>query len=337
MRRSLVIAACGAGLLAPGSAFAGGGPVPPVLGGAGVSTPGGSVNYLAIPAGRDTIVQRVSRDGGTVEGYRRVHGRYGVAGAAYDGSTTGLSADGRTLVLTAARNDPPPKTTRLLVLDADNLHVRKHVTIPGFLTLDAISPDGRMLYVLRYPKPRGNLLDYDVLAYDVRAGRLLHDPIVDPREPDEKMTGMPIARTMSPDGRWAYTLYTGEENFVHALDTQEGEARCIDLPGGDLSAQRLTLDGPTLNVGGAAAIDLRTFAVKEHEPRATPAPAHTPAPAKDEGGIPWLAVALGLAALGAVVLIARRHRRPRPPVELSLRHHVDADPAADREGEKATL
>ena len=48
--------------------------------------------------------------------------------------------------------------------------------------------------------------------------------------PDEKMGGLPLSRTMSADGRWAYTLYTGgEETFVHALDTLKGQARCIDV------------------------------------------------------------------------------------------------------------
>ena len=58
-------------------------------------------------------------------------------------------------------------------------------------------------------------------AYDLVRGRLLHAPVVDPRETDEKMRGNPISRALSPDGRWAYTLYDGGGGtpFVHALDT----------------------------------------------------------------------------------------------------------------------
>ena len=46
------------------------------------------------------------------------------------------------------------------------------------------------------------------------------------------MRGQPVTRTASADGRWAYTLYArpGAEPFVHALDTVEGEAYCVDLP-----------------------------------------------------------------------------------------------------------
>ena len=133
--------------------------------------------------------------------------------------------------------------------------------------------------------------------------------------------------------RWVYTLYSGEHNFVHALDTQAGTARCIDLPDGDLSAERLALDGPTLEVGDVATIDLRTFALAKAQ--ATPAATPARAPAKDDGGgMPWLPVALGLVALAAAGLLQRRMRAGRPePVEISLRHHVDAD----REEEKATF
>ena len=62
----------------------------------------------------------------------------------------------------------------------------------------------------------------------VRLGRsrLLPAPVVDPREPDERMRGMPITRATTADGRWEYTLYdgTGSYPFVHALDTVRAEA-----------------------------------------------------------------------------------------------------------------
>jgi hypothetical protein len=46
------------------------------------------------------------------------------------------------------------------------------------------------------------------------------------------MRGSPITRLVSRDGRWAYTLYDGggATPFVHALDTSNRLARCIDLP-----------------------------------------------------------------------------------------------------------
>ena len=69
-------------------------------------------------------------------------------------------------------------------------------------------------------------------AYDLRAGRLLADPVTDKRESATEMQGAPISRVTSQDGSWAYTLYArqGRAPFVHALDTVKREAFCVDLP-----------------------------------------------------------------------------------------------------------
>ena len=200
--------------------------------------------------------------------------------------------------------------------------MRKAHRAARVLAVDAISPDGRTLYVLRYPKTRAGGLEYDVMALDLRTGRLKGDPIMDPREPDEKMGGTRLTRTMSRDMRWVYTLYSGEHNFVHALDTKEGTARCIDIPGGDLLAERLTVVGSTLQVGDMATIDLKTFVLTDAPatPAATPQATATPAPASHQGGIPWAPVALGLVALAGVALLTYRLRTHRPePYEISVR------------------
>jgi len=63
------------------------------------------------------------------------------------------------------------------------------------------------------------------------------------------MRGSPISRTSSQDGRWAYTLYDGGGGapFIHALDTVEATAHCIDLDSlagrEDLTSLRLQLAG----------------------------------------------------------------------------------------------
>ena len=46
------------------------------------------------------------------------------------------------------------------------------------------------------------------------------------------MSGLPMSRApRAASGRWAYTLYdgAGEHPFVHALDTEQRTAVCIDL------------------------------------------------------------------------------------------------------------
>jgi hypothetical protein len=164
--------------------------------------------------------------------------------------------------------------------------------------------------------------DYEVRAYDLVGRRLLPAPIVDPREPDEKMQGLPMTRTMSPDGRWAYTLYAKPSGapFIHALDTERRTAACIDLD--DLSSDtigeaKLTLSGGSLRVEGPAGplavVDTRTFAVRDPAAEQTPGP---PAPAPraassggEGGGAPWGLAFIALVPLAGLVIVARRRRR----------------------------
>ena len=96
-------------------------------------------------------------------------------------------------------------------------------------SFDALSPDGGLMYLVQYRDFR-NPLDYRVRQYDVRGDVLRGGAIVDPDEPEEKMTGVPVSRATSPDGATVYTLYGGgEETFIHALHTEIGQADCIDL------------------------------------------------------------------------------------------------------------
>jgi hypothetical protein len=327
MRRAVLITFCGLGLVAPAGAMASAGAVPPVQGGAGVTVPGNPFNYIAVAAGANTLVESVSRDGGIVATTNLVRGAFGVPAVANDGSSTGLSADGRTLVLEGLSNIYPPKHTRLLVMDtAGGLQPRARLVLPGSFTVDAISATGRWLYLVHYRSPV-NITDYEVRAYDLALHRLAANPVVDPRQPHEKMQGFPVTRTMSADGRWAYTLYGGftGKPFIHALDTATRRAFCVDLPtlsGVDLSSAKLTLShGTTLGVETAgtvqAVMDTRTFAVRS--PNSALPPPHRPAATgggQDNGLLCGLGVAL-LLALPALGLIARRRRQTliaSPPV-----------------------
>src|SRR5919197_5999117 len=322
MRRLLLVTICGLGLMllpATGAA-ADGGPVPPVQGGTGTTAPGSEFTFIALGTGNgNTIVQRVRRNGGVVERYRRIPGSFGVPGVAFDGSTTGLSADGKTLVLAEYTRIYPPTRTRLVVLDPVRLRERARIAMRGAYVVDVISPDGRWLYFTHYKSPT-NSVDYEVRAYDLQSRHMVEKPIVDPREPDEKMQGLPVTRLMSPDGRWAYTLYSrgDEEPFIHALDTQNRTAACIDLPltsyGNDIFKLRLRLlPGGTLRVEDSgtpvALVNTRTFAVSH------PARAEASKQAKPPGGVsgfPWELMAIpAAAALAGLGVLARRRRRLR--------------------------
>ena len=322
--RRLVIGAVLCAACAPAqTAGAAGPPLPSSESGkAGVVAPGGDERLFTRRAGDDTLVTAVRRSDRRVLRSGRIDGHWRVAPATFDGINTGLSADGRVLVLPRPERSFPPTETQLAVVDARELTIRRRISLPGFFTVDAISPDGRWVYLIHYTGQ--SIVDYRVRALDTVTGRFAARDVVDPREPDEQMGGLPFTRRMSRDGRWAYTLYGGgSEVFIHALDTVGRTAACIDLemlpPEGDLSGVRLSLsgDGHRLRVrdGGTlvAIVDARTFAVREPgEPAATAAPPRrASAQAGDGGGFPWL-VLLPAVGLGGLVLLIRRPRGRSP-------------------------
>ena len=171
----------------------------------GVTVPGANERYFAIRAGRDTLVTSVYRAGGLLQRYDTVPGAFTIPAVAEDGTTTGLSADGRTLVLVRPRLSYPQRRTRLAVLDAATLRTRRIFTLRGDFSVDAISPDGRALYLIQYTSARDPSA-YAVRSLNLRSAKLDPGQIVDPRERDEAMHGLPVSRAMSPDGTWAYTL-----------------------------------------------------------------------------------------------------------------------------------
>jgi hypothetical protein len=268
MRRALVIATAVAATWAGVAAADGVGPSPgESFGWDGVVGPSGAHRFVAVPANRGTVVETVGVRGGRVLNSRFLKGYFGIPMVAYDGSTDGLSHNGRRLVLVShgAR-------TTFLVLDPSTLKTRAQIHLPGYWAFDALSPGGSLLYLIQYqggPNANGQQA-YAVRALNLNTRSLYADAIVDRREPDEKMTGSAQTRTESRDGRWAYTLYTrpSDHPFVHALDTVGRRAFCVDLPwkpapwissvrmklrGGELLLQR---KGRTL-----ARMDTQTFVV----------------------------------------------------------------------------
>jgi hypothetical protein len=288
----------------------------------GIVDPGGGDRYTAIGVESGTFIQRINTGDGTVEQSNVLSGRLSIPAVAYDGSPGGLSADGSTWVLTDPGLRFPQRDSVFTVLDADRLRVIDTVTLDGTWTYDALSPDGRWLYLIEYVSPR-DITQYQVRRYDLERGRLDPEPIVDPEEAPVTMGGTPQTRATSPDGRWAYTLYDSPRHhhppFIHALDTETGLAACIDLEGGLVDPKRIfrmgldpSPDGSTLAVvdprtGPVAIVDTESFEVSEPEASA--------AATDDAGGAPWLLIALGVLGAGGAALAVVRKTRRTPSVD----------------------
>jgi hypothetical protein len=307
VKKTLCVIAVIAGIAA-GPARADGLPVLGVeTGPEGVSTAGSPYRFAALPAGpQKTLVARIDRDGGIVSSFRVVPGRLSIPAVAYDGSVGGLSADGTRLVLIVPRVTFPRSTTTFAVLDATTLKPLSKLTLQGDFSFDAMSPDARWLYLIQYTSTE-DPLQYRVRALDSITGRLDPKPVVDPREPGEAMNGHPLTRAMSPDGRWAYTLYDGTEHpFIHALDTTGRSARCIDLDWlhgrKDLWQMRMLTseDGEELRVLAAgkpvAVVNTKTFFA-------------TTGVEADDGRQPWVFLLVGVVLLAVAVLYVAASRR----------------------------
>lgn len=227
MRRLVVLSAL---VVAVAPAAAASGPSPGVLqGGDGVSA--GPLRYVAVRHGAATDV--VVRRADSVVRTARVQGNWGIPLVTLPQQAGGVSHDGRTLVLAQASipRTPLRAFTRFLVLDAKRLAVTRSIRLPGDFSYDALSPDGRTLFLVQHTS-NVNLTHYRVRAYDLRAGRLLSRVIADKRQASWVMNGYPMARATSASGRWEYTLYSQPDNypFVHALDTVSRTAICVGIP-----------------------------------------------------------------------------------------------------------
>jgi hypothetical protein len=323
-RRAVLLLSLATALVLPPSAVGDGLPVGGVDASRQGLPDGSGFRYVTFAALEGTVVARIDARDGTVDDWFQTRGNFTIPVVAYDGSPSGLSADGGTLVLIKPRAGFPRRSTSLYVIDTHGrLRPEGTITLKGDFSFDAISPDGRTMYLIHYLSPR-DLTRYEVRAFDLESERLLPGPIVDPDEPGEQMAGLPMSRATSPDGRWEYTLYDGggHEPFIHALDTVGGIAHCIDLPQlegrNDLSLMRFDVDpsgGPITVLDREAGhprsspvlrVDSETFAV-------------TSRPARDGSGdsgagLPaWWLIAASVAGLLVALLLAgglpRRRRR----------------------------
>jgi len=114
-----------------------------------------------------------------------LHGRWGLPRVTLDDGVGGLSADGRTLVLSQDFDATGALRSRssFLVLGTKPLRVKHAVRLDGDFGFDALSPHGRTLYLIQHVSAE-DLFQYRVRAYDLRTGTLLERVVADKRQRD---------------------------------------------------------------------------------------------------------------------------------------------------------
>ena len=143
-----------------------------------LALPEGDVAYITHGSSHGTRLIEHARYGGPVR-ERRLRGWFSIPAVAYDGSPSGLTADGRKLILISPRKRFPRRRTTFAVVDTRTLTGAPPHRAAGRLQLRRDlprRPDD-------VPDPvlvPGDVLNYAVRAYDLRAGRMLRAPVVDP-------------------------------------------------------------------------------------------------------------------------------------------------------------
>jgi hypothetical protein len=136
------------------------------------------------------------------------------------------SGDGRWLVL------EEPGGGRFAVQDAAFAAPPVEVSLPARFAFDALSGDGRRLYLLEGLGPG----HYQVRMYDLGRRALSPQVISDKQEIGKPLSGQALSSLPTADGAMQLTLYQRSDEgraFVHALPVGQdtGVAFCVDLPG----------------------------------------------------------------------------------------------------------
>lgn len=186
----------------------------------------------ATQEGPATLVEDLRADRGFDGHGQSVTGAWRLPTVGLDPVPVGVSADGSTIVLVEAAGaggaaDGGP--SRFAILARTLQSEPRIVELSGAFEFDALAPDGSLLYVVEHlPGPPAG--HYQVRVVETASGVLRPDVIVDKREVDEAMAGWPVAQARRADGM-VFTLYRGKEHpFIHALNSVEAWAICLDLP-----------------------------------------------------------------------------------------------------------
>src|SRR5262245_14995756 len=206
-----------------------------------VGSLGGSFAVSPSWTSGSTLLRTVDASGASV-GSTRVDGSLAVGVVAESGGAVALVQplpDGWDPSVPVPRSD-----TTLVVADPNGIREAVTYHLRGNYDPEAFSTDDRTLFLIQH-LPAETPTVYRVTALDLRSGDVY--PVFGPyKGPAERMPGIRLQQTMSPNDDQLYTLYSSAQpgyaphqapvasgatvSFVHVLSLAEGWAHCVGLP-----------------------------------------------------------------------------------------------------------
>ncbi len=219
----------------------------------GTPAPDWSRLYTIVDQSQKSTLRVVDPRTGAVSREVPLDGRYELPPANYAGAPGGLSENGEWLVLHGRSEVQPARSSHYLVVHTRFEQRAKSVDLDGDFAFDAITNDGRMLYLVEYMS--GDRTLYRVRRYNVNAATLDARIIVDKSSGALAMSGVRLTSLPAKGGGYEFSLYVNGRNgpFIHALNTDAGIALCLRLPKVQstpdqqrLWTEAMTADGQTL-------------------------------------------------------------------------------------------
>jgi len=179
--------------------------------------------YIVTPLTGSAQLKAIDPASGRTIAQATIPAGYSLPDIAFQGPTAGLSPNGQWLALTQKGS-----ATNFLVGSSSLTDSFKTIRVDGDFVFDALSNDGKSLYLIQKMKDANH---YQVRLYDVAAGALMPQPVVDKREPNEPMNGIRGDSAADANGNYVYTVYIRDGGpYTHALPLDEPIAWCVDLP-----------------------------------------------------------------------------------------------------------
>jgi hypothetical protein len=190
----------------------------------GTPAPDWSRYYTVSALGGSSRLTALDPASGRTLGQATIPAGYELPSLGFQGPTAGLSPDGQWLVLTRGNGT----TSSFLVGSSSLSDGFKTVQLKGDFSFDAVSNDGRSLYLIQ---KMGDPNHYQVRLYDVPSQSLTAQPVADKRESSEPMNGIRGDSVADSRGAYVFTVYARQAGpFIHALPLGQPFAWCLDLP-----------------------------------------------------------------------------------------------------------